>query len=76
MQTWAGWSAAHVASAEASSSLQIAEQQPTELAQSLIRALYHQIRRAAQEMLRDGTFSFARTQIPQSELNRIFESKR
>jgi 2-methylisocitrate lyase-like PEP mutase family enzyme len=43
---------------------------------SLIRALYHHIRRAAQEMLRDGTFSFARTQIPQSELNRIFESKR
>jgi hypothetical protein len=35
MQTCAGSSAAHVASAEASSTLQIAEQQPTELAQSL-----------------------------------------
>jgi len=42
---------------------------------SLARSLYFQIRKAAEEMLERGTFSFARDQVPQSELNRIFESK-
>lgn len=41
---------------------------------SLARALYYQIRNAAIEMLEHGTFSFAEKQIPQSELNQIFES--
>lgn len=42
---------------------------------SLARAAYFLIRRAAEEMLRAGTFSFAEQQMPQSELNRIFEEK-
>lgn len=42
---------------------------------SLARALYFRIREAAEEMLQRGSFSFAEEQIPQSELNRIFESK-
>jgi 2-methylisocitrate lyase-like PEP mutase family enzyme len=42
---------------------------------SLARALYFRIRLAAEEMLRDGTFAFARQQISQVELNRIFESE-
>lgn len=42
---------------------------------SLARSLYFHIRMAAEEMLRDGTFSFAHEQIPQAELNRIFESE-
>jgi 2-methylisocitrate lyase-like PEP mutase family enzyme len=41
---------------------------------SLARALYFRIRAAAEEMLRDGTFSFAQDQIPQPELNGIFEA--
>lgn len=41
---------------------------------SLARAIYFQIRQAAVEMLEHGTFSFADRQIPQAELNRIFES--
>lgn len=43
---------------------------------SLARALYFQLRAAAQEMLEHGTFSYAKEQIPQTELNRIFESER
>jgi 2-methylisocitrate lyase-like PEP mutase family enzyme len=42
---------------------------------SLSRALYYQMRDAAEEMFTKGTFSFARNQIPQDELNRIFESE-
>lgn len=42
---------------------------------SLARALYFQLRAAAQEMLEHGTFSYAKEQIPQTELNRIFESE-
>ncbi|MFL1407546.1 isocitrate lyase/phosphoenolpyruvate mutase family protein [Marinobacter sp. M1N3S26] len=42
---------------------------------SLARALYFQLRAAAQEMLEHGTFSYAKDQIPQTELNRIFESE-
>lgn len=40
---------------------------------SLARALYYQMRNAAVEMFQYGTFSFADRQIPQYELNRIFE---
>ena len=42
---------------------------------SLSRSLYFHMRKAAYEMLRDGAFSFAQEQIPQSELNKIFESE-
>ena len=42
---------------------------------SLSRALYFHMRTAAEEMLQHGTFSFARHQIPQAELNRLFESE-
>jgi 2-methylisocitrate lyase-like PEP mutase family enzyme len=42
---------------------------------SLARSLYFHLRAAAQEMLTRGTFSYAREQIPQSELNQVFESE-
>jgi 2-methylisocitrate lyase-like PEP mutase family enzyme len=41
---------------------------------SIARALYYQIREAAHEMTSTGTFSFAEKQIPQGELNKLFES--
>jgi len=41
---------------------------------SLARAMYYQIRQAAREMMERGTFTYADKQIPQDELNRIFES--
>lgn len=40
---------------------------------SLARSLYYRMREAAREMLQEGTFSFAEHQIPQAELNGIFE---
>lgn len=42
---------------------------------SLARALYFKMRQAAEEMLQDGTFTYAQNQISQSELNAIFESE-
>ena len=42
---------------------------------SLARSLYFHLRAAAQEMIEHGTFSYGNNQIPQSELNQIFESK-
>ena len=42
---------------------------------SLARAVYFQIQRAAEEMFQNGTFSYAQNQIPQSELNDIFQSQ-
>lgn len=42
---------------------------------SLARSLYFRLQAAAQEMLEHGTFSYADEQIPQSELNHIFESE-
>ena len=42
---------------------------------SLARALYFQIHKAAEEMLQHGTFSYAEQQIPQLELNKIFEDE-
>jgi 2-methylisocitrate lyase-like PEP mutase family enzyme len=42
---------------------------------SLARSLYFRLREAAQEMLEHGTFSYANEQIPQSELNQLFERK-
>jgi 2-methylisocitrate lyase-like PEP mutase family enzyme len=41
---------------------------------SLARAVYHHIRQAAREMFEHGTFTYADQQIPQSELNAIFEA--
>ena len=41
---------------------------------SLVRAMYYQIRKAAEEMLQHGTFTYAEAQMPQNELNEIFES--
>jgi 2-methylisocitrate lyase-like PEP mutase family enzyme len=41
---------------------------------SLARAVYYQIRQAGQEMFERGTFTYADQQIPQSELNAIFEA--
>lgn len=41
---------------------------------SLARSMYFHLRSAAQEMLQAGTFSYASKQIPQGELNAIFES--
>jgi 2-methylisocitrate lyase-like PEP mutase family enzyme len=41
---------------------------------SLARSLYFRIRQAAEEMLKEGTFTFANEQVPQAELNRIFEA--
>lgn len=40
---------------------------------SLARSMYFHIRRAADEMLQKGTFSYARDQVPQLELNELFE---
>lgn len=40
---------------------------------SLARAMYHHIRRAAEEMLQRGTFSFAEQQVAHGELNQLFE---
>ena len=40
---------------------------------SLARAMYYHIREAAREMVSRGTFSYADAQVPQSELNDIFE---
>jgi 2-methylisocitrate lyase-like PEP mutase family enzyme len=40
---------------------------------SLARATYYHIRQAAKEMVEHGTFSFANSQVPHQELNRIFE---
>lgn len=42
---------------------------------SLSRALYFHMRSAAEEMFQNGTFSFARDQVPQAELNRIFDAE-
>lgn len=42
---------------------------------SLARAMYFQMKQAAKEMFEKGTFSYAATQVPQSELNEIFEQK-
>jgi 2-methylisocitrate lyase-like PEP mutase family enzyme len=42
---------------------------------SLARSVYFHIRNAAMEMFDKGTFSFANEQIPQGELNNIFENK-
>lgn len=42
---------------------------------SLARSLYFHLRAAAQEMLEHGTFSYVKEQLPQSELNKIFESE-
>lgn len=40
---------------------------------SLTRSVYYKIHEAAQEMLSQGTFTYADNQIPQNELNEIFE---
>lgn len=40
---------------------------------SLARAMLFQIRKAAEEMLTSGTFLYAENQIPQNDLNTIFE---
>ena len=40
---------------------------------SLARSVYHLIQSAAREMATLGTFGYAATQVPQGELNRIFE---
>ena len=40
---------------------------------SLARSMYFNLRKAAQEMFIHGTFSYAVNQIPQGELNEIFE---
>lgn len=42
---------------------------------SLARATLGFIRRAAEEILRDGTFSFAKDQIPDAELCRFFSNR-
>lgn len=42
---------------------------------SLARSLYFHLRAAAQEIMEHGTFSYGNEQIPQSEINQIFESK-
>jgi 2-methylisocitrate lyase-like PEP mutase family enzyme len=41
---------------------------------SLARAVYYQIRQAAEEMFTKGTFGYAEKQIPQGELNAIFQN--
>jgi 2-methylisocitrate lyase-like PEP mutase family enzyme len=41
---------------------------------SLARSVYRRIWEAAQEMATRGTFSYADSQLPQGDLNRIFES--
>lgn len=40
---------------------------------SLARSVYHAMREAAVEMREKGTFTFAEKQIPQGELNELFE---
>lgn len=40
---------------------------------SLARSVYYKIREAAEEMFNHGTFSYADKQIPQNELNELFE---
>lgn len=40
---------------------------------SLARAVYHDIQQAAREMMDHGTFQYAHRQLPQAELNRIFD---
>lgn len=40
---------------------------------SLARAVYYKIRQAAEEMINEGTFSFAEQQVPQGELNTLFQ---
>jgi 2-methylisocitrate lyase-like PEP mutase family enzyme len=40
---------------------------------SLARAMYYHIQQAAREMIEQGTFSYADKQIPQWELNQIFD---
>src|SRR5262245_16412958 len=40
---------------------------------SLARSMYYHIREAAKEMMERGTFTYADKQIPQGELNQIFE---
>ncbi len=42
---------------------------------SLARSIYYNIRQAAEEMYNRGTFTYASNQIPQNELNEIFERK-
>ena len=42
---------------------------------SLARSMYFHIQKATIEMIRDGTFTFVEQQVPQSELNEIFERK-
>jgi len=42
---------------------------------SLARATFGLVRKAAQEMLRDGSFNFAGQQIADPELNRLFSTK-
>lgn len=40
---------------------------------SLARSVYYGIRQAAEEMYSKGTFTYAKNQIPQDELNKVFE---
>jgi 2-methylisocitrate lyase-like PEP mutase family enzyme len=42
---------------------------------SLARAMYHRIREAAREMFEHGTFRNTEHQIPQGELNQLFERR-
>ena len=42
---------------------------------SLARSVYYGIRQAAEEMFNNGTFTYANNQIPQDELNEVFERK-
>jgi 2-methylisocitrate lyase-like PEP mutase family enzyme len=42
---------------------------------SLARAMYHQMWQAAREMAEHGTFGYAREQLAQSELNRMFDDR-
>lgn len=41
---------------------------------SLARAMYFKIHQAAEEMIKKGTFKFASDQIPQDELNNLFQA--
>ncbi len=42
---------------------------------SLARSMYFHMKKSAIEMMEEGTFTFANNQIPQSELNEIFEKE-
>ncbi|MEV0132476.1 isocitrate lyase/phosphoenolpyruvate mutase family protein [Dactylosporangium sp. NPDC050688] len=42
---------------------------------SLARAMYGHLRRAAVELLEQGTFTYARDQLPQSDLNDLFRPR-